>query len=450
MPLVGLLLIAIITLLAWLQVPRAVGRALMLAVFIYLIPISTADELVVPVCSAHRYRLKWHEFFLWFLLLVLVGVAAIGLYAAVNHDVQSSESILFGCLAGAPVLLVVSIVIRFFTPRMTASESGHIDMAMLSSEFVRALSTPQPSLHTLVNQPAGRPLPSGLATIPRWLYYAASGGMALLALSILSCFGLMHLVVNQHRHAGREFAARPHARAPAHPPVFQPPAPSLVPPPPPPPAAPAPIAPAPAALPPAARADDVARATSPSEKLPPPSRPGRDVRHGMAALGFEVQTADELAADDLVYVWSDQSWRMGKATEVAADQVRVRLMGGRPTPGEWYPVEYVRHTLPPAMRSLAAKSRPRPRAVSTTPPPTAPADPAQPTTSGSTPAKMPAEKRGKLRTWTDASGKFQIEAELVKVEDEQAVLRKADGSIVRVPLSKLSVEDRLQAVVQSP
>ena len=170
----------------------------------------------------------------------------------------------------------------------------------------------------------------------------------------------------------------------------------------------------------------------------------------MAALGFEVQTADDLAADDLVYIWSDQSWRMGKATEVAADQVRVRLMGGPPTPGEWYPVEYVRHTLPPAMRSPAAKSRPRPPAVSTTPPPTAPADPAPPTSGGSTPAKVPAENQGKLRTWRDASGKFQIEAELVKVEDEQAVLRKADGSIVRVPLSKLSLEDRLHAVAQSP
>jgi hypothetical protein len=368
---------------------------------------------------------------------------------------------LLACLAGAPVLLAVSIAIRFFTPRMIASESGHIDMAMLSAEFVHALSTPQPSLHNLVNQPAGRSLPSGLTAIPRWLYYAVGGGMAFLALSILSCMGLMPLVVNQHRNADREFAARPHARASAHPPAFQPP--PRDPPPQP------PVPPPPLSIP--APADDAAPTTSPPqenlqpEKKPPP-RSARDVRHGRAALGFEVQSADELAADDLVYVWTGESWGMGLATEVAADQVRVRIMAGPPRPGEWYPLDYVRHVRPPAQRALAAKSNRTP------PPPVAPAssasqapvpspDPPVPTpatgpatTAGSagesTPAKVPTEKGGKLRTWTDASGKFQIEAELVKVEDEQAVLRKADGSIVRVPLSKLSLEDRLQALAQSP
>jgi thiol-disulfide isomerase/thioredoxin len=46
------------------------------------------------------------------------------------------------------------------------------------------------------------------------------------------------------------------------------------------------------------------------------------------------------------------------------------------------------------------------------------------------------------RTWSDASGKFNVEAELVEVKDGKVVLKKADGSELTVPLSKLSSADR--------
>lgn len=46
------------------------------------------------------------------------------------------------------------------------------------------------------------------------------------------------------------------------------------------------------------------------------------------------------------------------------------------------------------------------------------------------------------RTWTDATGQFQIEAELVEVTDGVAVLRKADGEEVSVPVQRLSRQDR--------
>jgi CubicO group peptidase (beta-lactamase class C family) len=46
------------------------------------------------------------------------------------------------------------------------------------------------------------------------------------------------------------------------------------------------------------------------------------------------------------------------------------------------------------------------------------------------------------RTWSDASGKFSIEAELVEVKDGQVVLRKADGSEIKLPVAKLSAADR--------
>lgn len=47
-----------------------------------------------------------------------------------------------------------------------------------------------------------------------------------------------------------------------------------------------------------------------------------------------------------------------------------------------------------------------------------------------------------LRTWTDSTGKFQIEAQLVKVEDGKAQLKQKDGQLVAIALDKLSKEDQ--------
>ncbi len=46
------------------------------------------------------------------------------------------------------------------------------------------------------------------------------------------------------------------------------------------------------------------------------------------------------------------------------------------------------------------------------------------------------------RLWTDATGKFQIEAELVTTRGGKVVLEKPDGKLVVVPIAKLSDEDR--------
>jgi hypothetical protein len=48
----------------------------------------------------------------------------------------------------------------------------------------------------------------------------------------------------------------------------------------------------------------------------------------------------------------------------------------------------------------------------------------------------------KLRTWTSADGKFKVEAAFVGVVRGNAVLRNEAGKVVRVPLAKLSEEDR--------
>jgi CubicO group peptidase (beta-lactamase class C family) len=53
-----------------------------------------------------------------------------------------------------------------------------------------------------------------------------------------------------------------------------------------------------------------------------------------------------------------------------------------------------------------------------------------------------AAQPGWARKWSDASGKFSVEAELVEVKADKVVLRKAGGSEITVPLASLSQVDR--------
>ena len=47
------------------------------------------------------------------------------------------------------------------------------------------------------------------------------------------------------------------------------------------------------------------------------------------------------------------------------------------------------------------------------------------------------------RTWTDSSGTYKVEAELVKLDGEVVELKKPDGTVIKVPLDKLSEADRV-------
>jgi len=47
-----------------------------------------------------------------------------------------------------------------------------------------------------------------------------------------------------------------------------------------------------------------------------------------------------------------------------------------------------------------------------------------------------------MRTWTDTSGQFSVEAEFVKLAPSGAQLRRADGVLILVPLQRLSQSDR--------
>ena len=45
------------------------------------------------------------------------------------------------------------------------------------------------------------------------------------------------------------------------------------------------------------------------------------------------------------------------------------------------------------------------------------------------------------RKWTDRTGKFSTEADLVHVKDGKAILKKSDGKVIAVPLDRLSAAD---------
>jgi len=49
---------------------------------------------------------------------------------------------------------------------------------------------------------------------------------------------------------------------------------------------------------------------------------------------------------------------------------------------------------------------------------------------------------GKIRTWTDITGKYKVEAEIVSVQNGQVTLRKANGDRTTLPVEKLSEADR--------
>lgn len=70
-----------------------------------------------------------------------------------------------------------------------------------------------------------------------------------------------------------------------------------------------------------------------------------------------------------------------------------------------------------------------------------PARPARPGSSGQPSAETPSEK-GEKRIWRDASGRHEIEAELLELKGGEVRLQTSQGKRLSVPLEKLSREDQ--------
>ena len=50
--------------------------------------------------------------------------------------------------------------------------------------------------------------------------------------------------------------------------------------------------------------------------------------------------------------------------------------------------------------------------------------------------------QAEMRTWTDSSGAYKVEAELVDENDGTVRLKRGDGRIVSLPLDRLSPADQ--------
>ena len=64
-------------------------------------------------------------------------------------------------------------------------------------------------------------------------------------------------------------------------------------------------------------------------------------------------------------------------------------------------------------------------------------------------ARVPED--GQAREWVDATGNHKVQADLVRVEGENVILTRQDGAVVKVPLDRLSQQDRtyLQSLSES-
>ena len=58
------------------------------------------------------------------------------------------------------------------------------------------------------------------------------------------------------------------------------------------------------------------------------------------------------------------------------------------------------------------------------------------------PARQPKSDDGEMRTWTDSTGKYKTEASFLALKEGKVRLKKADGSILALPLEKLSEADQ--------
>lgn len=119
---------------------------------------------------------------------------------------------------------------------------------------------------------------------------------------------------------------------------------------------------------------------------------------------------------DRVMVEKFGEWIPGRVTEIIND-----LGWASVDTGDSFPHTYT----PDEIRPAKKKTKPAPTTTS---------DPF------ATPEERAAQE--KPRTWSDASGKFKVEATFLRVEDGKVVLRRADGKEITVPVDRLSEPDR--------
>lgn len=193
----------------------------------------------------------------------------------------------------------------------------------------------------------------------------------------------------------------------------------------------------------------------PSFTPPTPANEGAPKQQQEAPPGFPATDMSQFKAKDIVFVSSQDKWypalvqvKRGKLTQVryttngVVEVVtidRIRL--------EKEPDTKDSDDLPTALRP--AGSGPFSKSAGTTSSSDSPDDDLTVAASNKKPASepvatspVPTSTPTNTRQWTDATGKFKIEAELIGFEFDHVQLKRTDGKIINMALAKLSEDDQ--------
>ncbi len=451
--------------------------------------VYTYFEMNPPVCHAHRNRLSWPNYLSWALLGLLFTALAVLIPAAL---LEWHAVLMVGLIAlpfGAILVGLLNIVVRVSTPRMIQYDHRHIRLGAVNEQFAAALGylegtgpqpgygagfavpaagygQPQAYAQPAYGQPAYAPQAAGassanlrtilisLVAVIGIFGVLACGGIGLVSLARMGRNQRMAEVnrmateaqerVEQQRREFEEQMATNRAMTmpPTRPPLVFPSDNTA------PPRPPASITLSPArSTPPVAESTTISSPPMPPvvtdfppgfppnfppdfgptigslpQGAPPfPSGP-RNLPPRGNLPGFAIARGTDVKAGDAIHILWGSRWFTGKVVETAADKVKVHYDQYDATWDEWATLDRVR----------AAKQ------------PTSAASPAPPAST----ASAPAAPTSKLRTWTDTTGKFKIEAEFVAMEKGQVHLKKDDGTTIAVPFDKLSVADQEFAIQQ--
>ena len=128
-----------------------------------------------------------------------------------------------------------------------------------------------------------------------------------------------------------------------------------------------------------------------------------------------VTRPDQVKKDDLVWVRWGGAWYRSRVLATNNSQAEIHYLGWASGFDTAVPIALLRISADAASNG-----------------------PAKPAVVGSTPNDSPPRKR----TWTDVSGQFKIDAEFVEMQGNIVILKKDDGTNIRLPIDKLSDDDR--------
>lgn len=463
---------------------------------------SKPAQVPVPLCAAHRRRLYWPTYLGCLLVagaLVLVPAMVISLYSEMPTLMNALAALMVIWVLG---LWLAYILVAIATPRAQAYTASQITLTAVSPAYAQAVAARGVGV-----QQGLRPLP-GLGGVQpaSGIRFGATSRVALgvCGLGVMLLCARLYVMLSRSSSPSRNFAQ---ASSDFHPPPlaspsFRPPAPPsysdvsnsfaasssssatltptyVPPPPPPPPTTPAetPSSSSPSAADARATTDPLTTATTPDTAAtpdsattqaaapsPPPSFPTSPIARDFqpprmrefdepgppetpwdpegariaAKLGpgleptvfpnnsIPVGPGTPLAVGDRVWVLQGITWVAGTVREVFEPfHVRVHTPPSPERFAHLFPRSYLRLVQEkPAAAGNSASARTTESAAKSTDP--------------------------EVRTWTDSSGKFQIEARLVAYKNGKVTLLRTDGKLITLPFEKLSATDQRFVETKAP